>query len=621
MLTDNINSIPNFILFTLLTLIIVSAFYFLIKESYRIKGGTVSKVGFGITIAITGILVLGVQIYMTKELFFTHDGGLFTSDINDNLLYNGIFLTPTIIIVFIFTIFLDKKLTIPLFIFLIIGQYYSVIYDNFHQIDESPATGDWLYLFYSIIEYILCILALFFVDRFNFIKKNGFKFIILIVFYIVIHFAISFFYQITIFDLLDSDKVDLINEDWFTFANLTALKSIESTYVILCSVFVLILVLLVDKLYNNFSALETFSTKDDISYYKMSLSQDNLVKMIDDNKINFGSLVLFRIDSESDSKKSNVLNKIRLYTEYKYENSFFFKVSAQFYGAFYSLSEHYNLSESLDNNKEDKRTERDELKDIADELDKISEEEFVDISATCSIYGIHSYSIPELIDQAKFLMSPIVHRSNQNTIIVYDFKRVKERLNETAQVRGLMIDADTLSISFTRALSSEGIFYPNISFKGEKVSLFDVIDGENVSEDQIDTLLRFTSYQTLRHFKNDKNKLIIYYSGIHMDSILFRLKDFEKKVSRHIDAKKLILGIDTSLTSMGKEFQKNLKELRKFGIKVAAINPQSIDQEQADLLKPDYILDPNTNVNPLRIKKHKLKIKTDALIISPNIDN
>ncbi len=602
MYTYNLDILP-FILWNLLVILIVGAIYFVTKEIYRIRGGRIGKLGITAIGTFIGIAIILIHNYLGMELFLTNNSPF--NPVNTYVIYNGIVLSPTIIIIIMFVVITDSRLVFPLFFFQIVALFVKLPLGE-PGVEQSIVIS---YILFQVIGYAIIVIVLYFIPTINFIKKNGTKVIISIILYIFTTLIINAIFQATV----GNRPVDVSGTLFLS------MQSILIGYLIIYSILQLAIVMFVEKVYSNFSALETFSTKDDISYYKMSLAQNRLIKMIDEEKINIGLVVLFQIKAKNDESKSRTLEKIRLSTESKYRHTFFFKASATFYGAFYELSKDFKLDISLKNNKALERTEDDELHHITNEIRRISIEESAQILASGSIYGLQSYSITELIEHARFLMSPIVSRANTNPLIIYDFKRVKERLNETTKVRNLPVDIENISISYLRGLSSEEIFYPMITFKNEENTLTDVINDTSLDQEQKSILLRHTAYQSMRRYDKKEGYLVIYYPLSYFSSEEFKMNDFRKKISRYITEDRLIIGFNTSVGSAGEKFEENIKIIRGLGMRVAVTNPETITQEEHDILEPDFIIDPNTDKNPLKIRKIKLKIDTNARLLNSNL--
>ncbi len=601
-------NIATFILLNILTILIVGVLYFVVKEIYRIRGGQLGGLGVTAVGSLLGIfLMIGfIVVKMNINLGYVGPGGdvLYPQNV-----YNQIVLAPSIIIIIIFVIMIDRRLVFPLFFFQTIS--FIILFYNL----PKPVTGSgtqalWTKMLFTIIEYLLLCIVLFFIPSIEFIKKNGIKLLVSFITYLLIYVILYILYFVSLSSSIES---------WFQSSEVGVLSSIFIGYSLLFIIIQVTIIWFIEKIYSNFNALETFSTQDDVSYYKMSLAQNRLVNLIDERKINIGLLVLFQIKDNDGSKTSLILEKLRVNTEDKYKNTFYFKVSASYYGAFFQLSDDFKLNISLENNKKEERTENDELYPITREISRISQSEDTTILATGSIYGIHSYSTSELIEYAKFLMSPVVTKANSNPLIIYDYQRVKERLKETIKVRNLPVDTESIRISFLRALSSEEIFYPSITYKNEEQTLIQVMEEVIMREEQIDVLLRHSAYQTLRKFQNLSESLIIYYSAIHLSSKEFKLSDFLKKTKNYINHDNLIIGLNTTTIKMNDTLLENINKLRENGIRIALVNPKTITQEENDAIQPDFILDPNTPTNPLKIKKINLKFNTNAILLNPNL--
>ncbi len=607
----------QFAILNLLSILLVGVVYFVVKEIYRIRGGNLSKLGIAILGTLIGLIVMMIHIYVSMEVYMSHDSWLiWGEDINAYLIYNGLLFSPSIIVIIMFVTFTDRRLIIPLFLM----QFVALIIktplakDN-PEIEQAVVFTS---LIFDMIQYLILAILLYFIPSINFIKKNAVKILISTLIYFVVLFSIQSISYETIISM-DVNGGEGVGADWIDPVNWVTLQLAMISYLTIYTLLLLSLILFVEKVYSNFSALETFSTQDDVSYYKMSLAQNKLLNIIDEKKIRFGIVVLFHIKTDDDIVKSRALEKIRIGTENKYNTTFFFKASANYNGAFYELPEDFGLEVILGNNKHKERTSDDQLVYISNELNRISDDISVPINAAGSIYGVHSNSIPELIEHARFLMSPIVSRANSNSLIVYDFKRVRDRLNETNQVRNLPVDIEKMNVSYLRGVSSEEVFYPSITFEENENKLFEIINDESLTEVQKNILLRYVAYQSLRRFEHKDASLVLYYPMDYLGSEDFRIKDFIKKLNRYIDNDKAIIGFDTSIGNFNELFDDNIASMRNAGIKFAITNPSTVSQEEHDRIEPDFILDPIVDKNPLRIKKIKLEIKTNAKILNPNL--
>ncbi len=605
-----------FIMWNLLAIILVGIVYFVVKEAYRIRGGTLGKLGILVVGSFIGIIVALIHIYLSMEFYMTHESWILSNDVDAYLIYNGVLLSPSIIIIIMFVTYTDRRLLMPLFAFQVIALLIRIPKPSDNA--EIEQTILFTSLLFELIEYSILAILLYFIPSIDFIKKNAVKIFISLTLYILVMFVMQMIFHETISGIDVSGGFGQ-GSDWIKLADWISLQTISIAYLISFALIQLIFIYAVEKVYSNFSALETFSTQDDVSYYKMSLAQNKLIKIIDEKKIKFGLIALFQIKTDDDKLRSRTLERIRINTETKYKTTFFFKASAIYHGAFYELPDEFELDKVLKNNKNSERSEDDVLYEISRELKRISIEEDINIAASGSIYGLHSNSLPDLIEHARFLMSPIVSRANSNQIIIYDFKRVKERLNETNQVRNLPVDIEGMNISYLRGVSNEEIFYPNIFFENNEEKLSDITKGDTLNHEQKNILLRHIAYQTLRKFEHKDSNLMFFYPLEYLSSNDFKIKDFIKKINRYIIENKVIIGIDTSLGEFGDSFDVNVKLLREKGIRFAIVNPRTVTQEEHDKINPDFIVDPDVDKNPLKIKQEKLKINTNARILNPNL--
>lgn len=129
-------SILFFILFNLLTIFVVGIFYFVSKEVYRIRGGNLGKLGITIMGSVLGILI--VSIFFVLRMNVSADlGPIPLIGIHDTL-YAQMILTPSIVIIAVFAVMIDNRLSIPMFIFLLIGYtIHTINYLGINELDIS----------------------------------------------------------------------------------------------------------------------------------------------------------------------------------------------------------------------------------------------------------------------------------------------------------------------------------------------------------------------------------------------------------------------------------------------------------------------------------------------------
>ncbi len=590
------NFIENEWIFVLLNLVVIllgSIIFFLVKEYSRVRRGELSNTGILVSGTLIGALLLLVDLYVEYKYTIVVSGPRDWCFLNEPNSFSTI-LHPSIIYLLIFGIFIDRRFVIPISIFLGIG-YLIRFPKNFSSISL------WSEFMFAIITLLILSILIYLIQEGRFIKNNGSKLILIFIIWILL---ITIFR--TTYELINGFGVE------FNSSALAKLISIETIYLTIFMFIQSEIIFFIERIYINFTRLESFSTQDDISYYKLSLAQNKLRELIDFKKINMGALVLFDIKSSDQNVISDVLKKIRNETKNEYKTTFFIKVSSNYYGAFYELPSNVNLDEILLNNKNKKRTKDDSLMNISNKLYEIEKNEKVKINSVASIYGIHSNDINELIELDKFLMSPIINRANANNLIVYDFKRIKASLKKKTEVSDLFVGIDDISINYIKGVSEENIYYPSIIFEKNKHKyLLDILENNPIYKEN-ELLLRYSAYQTLRMF-DKKGSLILYYYSMTLENFDFSIDEFIKKINRYSENENIIIGLMMNEISDQKKLSNNILELRNQGFRFALLNPLEAKQEYIDILNPEFLLDISDETNLLKISKQKLKIKTQAV--------
>lgn len=592
----NNNQTPIFILINILTILFIGVVYFISKEIYRTTSKQLSNKGVLISGSILGSILGLIYIFISMQVNF---------QISQSYGFGILWLSPSILIGILFAIYFDRRLIFPLMFFQTISFFIIIDYSQYDLLNE------FLFILLEIISYILIAFGTYFlIARNNLIKNNVLKTTLVFFMYSFIIIIKEILYFLALKGISENFSIILIEK-----------ISIEIGYLLLFQLFLSIIIYTIDRFYNNFNKLETFSTKDDSSYYKMSLAKNKLKKIINENKIKKGALVLFDIKTEENRKLDRILNKIKKETEFSYKESFFFKVDANFYGAFFELDNNFDFDIALKNNKSYKRDENDSLYIIENALNNIKDKEKIIIWASASLYGIHSYSINDLIEYCKFSLTPIVTKVNNNSLIVYDFKRVKKRLKERTKVMTLPIDIESINISFLKGISSESIYYPIITYKnmsGHTTNFLQILNSE-LNNNEKSILLRHSAYQVLRRFKYTDSSIVIFYSFDYISNEEFKVEEFIKKIERHLSAKKIIIGLDSSGILYSEIFNQNLIKLKSIGIRFALLNPSESTQKNHDILKPDFLLDIQNEINPFKITKKKVELETNALSLNVNL--
>lgn len=596
--------ILNFIFINLSTILIVGLVYFLSKEMFRIKRNSFTNLQITSIGIVYGIMIMIIYLFSSANL----SGEILTTISSQTILYNNVYLSFSLIIIILFSIMFDKRLALPMIIFQSMAFLLSI--NSFEGFLTNIVL--WSKIVYELLMYVIVFILLFFGIENTKTKKNKKRnrLIYMLITYLFINIFIDILYTITITSTIDPNIYLIIK-----------ISLIKILYYIAVIVILSMIVYFIERIYTNFNTLETFSTQDDVSYYKISLAQNKLRQIIDNEKIDFGALVLFDIKTADKEKKSIILNKIKQETEENYNISFFFKATSTLYGSFYQLDNTFKPETTLLNNKKKLRREDDPLSSISNSIKSAQDEMGIQTTASASLYGIHSYDLNELIEYCKFLMTPIVSRANKNPLIVYDFKRVKHRLKERTEVMNLPIDIQTIKMQYLRGINSDPIYYPLIEFDGldgeENEFSYDFL--KSLQNRQKETLLRYISYQILREFKNKKDSIVVYYSTQYIASNQFDRADFIKKINRYITPDRLIIGLDLDETNINKNLSNNIRWLKKNGIRFASTNPTNLTQKAHDLLKPDFLVEINNEINPFKIEKKEIKIKTQASPLNTNL--
>lgn len=583
--------IVSFIFVNLLAILIFGIVYFLFKETYRINNNPSKWLRFSLSSFAFVSIVLS-YIFISMSFVNTNDLGY----IKDTL-----WMSPSLVFIIIIVTSFDKKLTLPSMMGQITG-FLIILIINWENIDNIFLVD----IAFELLLYLFVGLLIYLPGNSNLDKKNGRKLNIILISYVLLFIFTKF--------LFISIKYQDIQVDWYL-----KYLAIYLLYLILIIVILRIIVYLLNRIYSNFNELETFNSKDDISYYKISLAQKTLKTEIIKNKIENGALVLFDIKTDNEMKHSKILDAIREKTKNEYRFSFFFKANVNYYGAFYEIKNN-DIEEIFKGNKLLDRNEKDQLSKLQKILNQISTDEDIKINASASIYGFHSYLISELIEYNQFILTPLVLRANKNSIVVYDYKRVKHRLQERSKVLEIPYDLEKTKFTYLRAFSKKDVFYPEIKFNDEEEStirISEIIKNRNF--DKYETIMRHTSYQTIRNFNKKDSSLVIYYDETYFSSKDFNYKTFIKKINRYISTEKLIIGFSMKGKINKQLFLENKQSLENKGVEFALLIIDEVTQEQNDLLEPKYIIDLSFNLNLLKNQEKRINIKTEGILLNSNL--
>ncbi len=571
-----------------------SIIYFFSKETIRSSGGNFSKFSF----LILGLVIGSFIFYITFIVNFK-----ITSD-SENILN---ILNPFMVYLILFSTMIDRRYFIPLMIFSLLGFTFN---NNLYFV--STSTPEETFLFFSnIINILILSILLFLPSENNIFKKNSRGAIFWSITMFIIYISISFISISIIISLYPKEYLGIMK-----------IWTINFLYIMLIFWIQIFIISFIEKMYRNFNKLETYSIKDDVSYYKMSLAQKKLKNIISTEKYKIGFLLLFDIKSSERNKTHNILNEIKEKTNEKYNDVFYFKATTNYYGAFIPMKNDIDLDIIFNNNKKDHRTEEDKLYEFDKIISNTKKKYETNINISGSIYGVHSYDIKEIIEFAKFLFSPFVAMKNKSTIIIYDFKRIKERLKERVHVSSLAISTNNTDISFLRAISKDNIFYPNIYFGNNKddskISITNLFNKKDITPEDKEMIIRNSAYQSLRNFDKKNSSLVIYYPNSYLENEDFALNSFINKVERHMPTNKLILGLFGE-EEISEKLLKNINLLREKGIRVALLNPSNVKQKFHDDLNPDFLLQLDDNKSLLKLNKEILKINSNVPSLNINL--
>lgn len=593
-------SIGNFIFYNFLTILFGSIVYFFSKETVRVSKGGLSKALVTSMVSILGIFII--------VLIFS--GGLIYPSFKDKSNLNSfrVFLNPAFIYLIVFSVMIDKRLFFPLFAFYIFAFF--IRFKGWNIFSDDLITWIPYFLFKGVLFLVVGFFVLLPLKKWLF-KSDIFKTII----------------SFTIF-LIGSILIDFIQ-----VSSILKYKNLESiTTLIIWIVYVLIIfslqmtiVFFIEKAYSNFNKLESFSVKDDVSYYRMSLSKNELRNIIDKNSIEMGIILLFNIKMKDKEKTSKCLNFIRESTNKEYSNVFYFKASNNHYGIFIPIQDNnINYDITIKGNKLLKRNDDDFLSKIESIILQTEKDFDTFIAMTGSIYGVHSYDIEELIENCKFLFAPSIIKKNVSKIVVYDFKRVKSGLKERMLVANLPIKTSEIEISFIKVISEKNIYYPSISFENKITNNIETLDeimdplNKDITPQEKKTILRYTAYQTIRKFDKKNSSLIIYYSQEYIGDPEFKVDKFISKINRYMNTNEIIIGLFIS-EEINLTFLNNIEIMRGKEIKFALINPEDVEERKLKLLKTEFAITKRENEFIFDTKKCFYDLKTNSTTLNINL--
>lgn len=537
----------------------MSIIYFLVREYYRINNDNLSKRQFYLIGFFVGIIVMLIEIFV-----------LIWYPSQDKLLQ---YITFTAIYIIIFSTMLDKRFSLWMSLFAILGIFLRIaIYDDSTSFEIFKGSTVELI---NIIS-ISVVVFLYSYNSTNFSKNNGKQTIVLFASWL-------FFFTITLAIIITLFSAN-------TATTLATLIFYLPFYLFSLFLIQFSIVLLIEKIYINSGNLETFSTKDDISYYKISLSQDMIKETIIENKYDFGLIVILSLSKVDKESQEDVLVLIREKLLEIYDDVLFLKATSSSYGFFIPIKNTIrNIEISYKNNFFEKRNREDLLFRLDDFFNETFDEKGFNVTAGITIYGIHSNDIYELILKAEQLLNSSI--SYKTKTILYDYKYIKKQLEKNLRVANLSFFLQNLNITFISAVSHNDIYYPIISFKinSAKKSLKSILELLSV-EDQI-IILRYVSLHILLKAKKENNKkIVIYYPIDLLAQKEFSIDNVIDKINMIIDFNKLIIQFDSNKLIDNKETRNNLKMLRKKGIKFLILDVKNANENNVKIINPSYYM-------------------------------
>lgn len=582
-------SIIAFIFLNLLSVLIIFVIYFAIKEYSRIKNNQFSP------LALIIIFLFLLPIVFIFEYFFSY--------------YNNLYYLSLIpILIVFFSFYFDNRFSYLLFIIFLFTWFFKVANleegSNFNPIYILPLIANLaLVLIINLRE----------ISIFNNFK-NYFLTLSLLFIYVLILFLFSIFF----FFILDSN-------DYFSNPPLDffILLISEIAYYYFLYLFILFAIFGVDSIYNNFFKLETFTTQNEVSYFKITLAQDYLKRYIFENNYKYGFLVLFDINSKFllENDVNFILEHLRFKIQEKYENAFFLKIDSKYYSVFLPFRRNeVNLELIHQNNQKNIHT-NDYLGDFEKILSKIKINN-KNLQAVASIYGLDSYNLNNLIYDATYLLNPVI-KNDDNIVNVYDFRKIKDRLVKNNQSRYLIEMIENYDINYIRAKTKAKIYYPIIYIfdqKNRKIELYKWMKESKFNRKEEIIIERYFANQIIKNSKNYQfDKLILNYPLRYLVNNNLDKKYFIENLKSKIDFNKIIIGVFVDEKLKENNNLINLKDdFNKLGIEFAILDLENLNDDFYNILKPSWfkykqeydfwkILESRSKIDQKAFQKYKIK--------------
>ncbi|BDV03307.1 MAG: hypothetical protein HPPSJP_0280 [Candidatus Hepatoplasma scabrum] len=412
--------------------------------------------------------------------------------------------------------------------------------------------------------------------------KNYFLTVSLIFIYIFLLFifAIFFFFILDTNDFFSNPPLDFF-----------ILLISEIFYYYFLYLLIFFAILGVDSIYNNFFKLETFSTQNEVSYFKITLAQDYLKRYIFENNYKYGFLVLFDIDNNFLLRNdiNFILEHLKLKIQKNYQNAFFLKIDSRYYSVFLPFKRSEIDLELIYQNNQLNTHKNDYFSDLEKILSKIKIND-KNIQAAVSIYGLDSYDLNHLIYDSSYLLNPLI-KNNDTIVNVYDFRKITDRLIRNSQSQYLIKMIKNYDINYVRANTKLKIYYPIIyihDYKYKKINFYDWLKIKKFSQSEQIILERYFANKVIENSKNYHfDKLVLNYPLKYLLNSNFDKNKFLNNIKAKIDFNKIIIGV--FIDQKIKESY-NLKKLKdnfaQLGIEFAILNLEKFDDNFYDILKP-----------------------------------
>ncbi len=549
---------------------VFTTIYFLVREYFRISGDKLSIKQTLIIGIIIGTLAMIVEMFVP----IWYPGN------------NGQFITIIPIYIIIFAIMFDSRFTISMGIFALFGILLRIPLNI-----GILASGDFLSAFgvikHSILEFINIISVIIIVVICQTINlfKNSNKQPKKIIYIFTIWMIIFEILLILIYGLVQ------IGNETFIVKKIIYPFFYFLLYFISIFVFQYLLVSFIERIYTNSDILKTFSTKDDVSYYKLSLSQQTIKQNIVINNISMGLMILFYLDEVPEIKKEKILIKIRTEFSKFYPNAIFFKATNKSYATFIPMKLNFqSLKLIYKNNLLLNRTKNDPFIVIDNIINQFNHLNY-SINSGISIYGIHSNNIVDLISKAEMILSEVSRTNNQTKTIVYDYQRIHDNLVNNAKIAKLSNIISDRKDTFVSSYNFKNYYYVLHYFKiNDKHFYLDQVL-KNLNHNDAILLQRFLAYQTLRSFKNrDFEKIILAYPAEFLSSKDFHVENVIKRIAKQIPLNKVIMEFDSNSIAHSKSVLKILDKLRASGIEFSICDAEKANTNNAFFINPDYYM-------------------------------